>query len=185
MILVKNSKYLPNIPFCNRDLGLVTMILIKNSIHLFLLRFCKGDLGFVVWLCWFLKRRLFRLLKCHFTGVEKFQHFSKYLSSLLFCKRDLGFVFISSKRGFLDYKNVVSLESKNLHFSKGDKLFSDFYWGKGVCTHAKLNPESMCFSRVMGSWFQSILSKPPFWNLSLLFLFSFFCVDLSDKVAEK
>ena len=112
-----------------------TMILNKNSIQLSLLRFCKRDLGFVVWWCCFLKRRLFRLLKCHFTRV------------LLFCKRDLGFVFVSSKRGFLDYKNVILPESNFFfHFSKGDKLFSDFYWGEGVCTHAKLNPESMCFS---------------------------------------
>ena len=69
-------------------------------------------------------------------------YFSKYLSSLLFCKRDLGFVFVSSKRGFLDYKNAILLESKNLHFSKGDNLLR----GGGLYTYATLNPESMCFS---------------------------------------
>ena len=104
-------------------------------------------------------------------------YFSKYLSSLLFCKRDLGFVFVSSKRGFLDHKNVILLESKNLHFSKGDKLFSDFYWGEGDLY--------TCYIKSGVHVFQSILSKPPLLNFIPFVSFSFFFVDLSDKVAEK
>ena len=104
-------------------------------------------------------------------------YFSKYLSSLLFCKWDLGFVFVSSKRGFLDHKNVTLLESKNLHFSKGDKLFSDFYWGEGDLY--------TCYIKSGVHVFQSILSKPPLLNFIPFVSFSFSFVDLSDKVAEK
>ena len=47
---------------------------------------------------------------------------SKFLLSLLFFEKGLDMYFydvVYKKEGFLECKNVVFTESKNLHFSKG------------------------------------------------------------------
>ena len=47
---------------------------------------------------------------------------SKFLSSLFFFEKGLNMYFydvVYKKEGFLDYKNVIFTESKNLHFSRG------------------------------------------------------------------
>ena len=109
------------------------MILVKNSKCLFSLLFGIRDLVFMVSWCCFPKRRLFRPHKCHLTMVKKLR-FSKgadqwfwlnitnFFQVSFFCKRDLGFSsddVVFSKWVFLDYKNVISLWSKNLRFFKG------------------------------------------------------------------
>ena len=80
----------------------------------------------------FSQKEAFSTIEMSFYYSRKNLYFSKYLSSLLFRERDLGFVFVSSKRGFLDYKNVILLESKNFFiFLKGINSSPIFTEGRG------------------------------------------------------
>ena len=108
------------------------MILVRSSNYLSSLLFCIRDLSFLVWLCCFVKRRLFSPYKRHFTIVEKFPYFktgqprilvksSKYLSIPLFCTRNLGFVVSSccfvKRRLFSPSKRHFTI-AKTLHIFK-------------------------------------------------------------------
>ena len=55
---------------------------------------------------------------------------SKFLLSLLFFEKGLDMYFydvLYKWEGFLEYKNVIFTESKNLHFSKG---VNPWFWSK-------------------------------------------------------
>ena len=83
---------------------------------------------------------------------------SKFLLSLLFFEKGPDMYFydvVYIKEGFLEYKNVIFTESKNLHFSKGVNPWfwskfeisfeSAFLWRRPRCVFVMLYRKKMAF----------------------------------------
>ena len=106
MILDKNSKFLSRLLFFEKCLAVYFYDVVYKK---------EGFLDY--------KNVIFTWSKSlHFSKPMILVKNSKFLSSLLFIEKCLDMYFydvVYKKKGFLECKNVIFTESKNLHFSKG------------------------------------------------------------------